>query len=193
VSRLRSERGFTFVEMLVALALTGILVSAFMGTLASTMHWGSEVEQRSVLQAEARAAVDGLAAELRQSYTGDTTALVETATPTTLTFNSPDRLTPMHLRKIAYRLSGRVLERSVTTSTNTGAAPWTFPAQQGAWVQRLDSIVSPAVFSYADSSGVATTDPAKVKTVTISVTLATYGARNREVTYRTAVTLRGAA
>jgi prepilin-type N-terminal cleavage/methylation domain-containing protein len=193
VSRLRSERGFTFVEMLVALALTGILVSAFMGTFASTLHWGGEVEERSVLQAEARAAVDGLAAELRQSYTGDTTALVETATPTTLTFNSPDRLTPMHLRRIAYRLSGRELQRSVTTSTNAGGAPWTFPAQQGSWVRQLDSIVGAAVFSYTDSSGVATADPAKVKTVTISVTLATNAAQDRRVTYRTAVTLRGAA
>jgi prepilin-type N-terminal cleavage/methylation domain-containing protein len=193
VSRLRGERGFTFVEMVVALALTGILVSAFMGTLASTMHWGGEVEERSVLQAEARAAVDGLAAELRQSYTGDTTALVETATPTALTFNSPDRLTPMHLRKIAYRLSGGELQRSVTTSTNTGAAPWTFPAQQGAWVGRLDSIVNAALFSYTDSSGVATADPAKVKTVTITVTLATHGSHDRQATYRTAVTLRGAA
>jgi prepilin-type N-terminal cleavage/methylation domain-containing protein len=193
VSRLRSERGFTFVEMVVALALTGVLVSAFMGTLASTLHWGGEVEERSVLQAEARAAVDGLAAELRQSYTGDTTALVETASPTALTFNSPDRLTPMHLRKIAYRLSGGELQRSVTTSTNAGAAPWTFPAQQGPWIRQLDSIVNAAVFSYTDSSGVATADPAKVKTVTISVTLATYGAHGRQATYRTAVTLRGAA
>jgi type II secretory pathway component PulJ len=190
---LRSERGYTFVEAIVALSISGILVAAFMGALSTTMHWGGEVEERSVLQAEARSAVERLAADLRQSYTGDTSALVEVATPTALTFNSPDRQTPMRLRKVAYRLTGGRLERSVTTSTNTGTAPWTFPAQTGPWQRQLGSIVGGTVFSYLDSSGAATTDPADVKTVTIAVTVATNAARERQFTYRTAVTIRGAA
>jgi hypothetical protein len=99
----------------------------------------------------------------------------------------------MPLRRISYRLVNGQLQRSVTLSSNTGAAPWTFPAASGPWQRRLDSIVNDAVFSYADSTGAATTDPAKVKTVTITVTVATYAAKARQATYTTAVTLRAAA
>jgi hypothetical protein len=80
----------------------------------------------------------------------------------------------------------------VTTSTNSGAAPWTFPAQNGPWERQVDSIVDAAVFAYADSSGAATTDPTKVKTVTVTLTLATAGAKQRRTTYSTAVAIRGA-
>jgi prepilin-type N-terminal cleavage/methylation domain-containing protein len=186
------ERGYTLVELLVVLALTGVLVSAFVGALGSTLHWGGEIATRSILQTEARSTLDGLADELRQAYTGDATPLVEAATPTSITFDSPDRQSPMHLRRISYRLVGGQLQRSVTPSTNAGAAPWTFPATSGPWQRRLGSIVNGAVFAYADSSGAATTDPTKVKTVTITVTVATFAAKARQATYSTAVTLRTA-
>jgi prepilin-type N-terminal cleavage/methylation domain-containing protein len=186
----RSEDGFTLVELLVVLAVTGVLVGAFMGAFASALRQGGEIEQRSVLQTEARAAIDGLAAELRQAYTGDGTPLVELATPTALTFDSPDRQSPMHLRRLSYRLVGGELQRSLTTSTNTGSGPWTFPAQAGPWARRVGAIANAAVFAYADSTGAATTDATKVKSVTITLTLAVAG---HQLTYTTAVTLRSAA
>jgi prepilin-type N-terminal cleavage/methylation domain-containing protein len=192
MNRLRQEDGFSLMEMVVTLVVTGILFTTIMGSISSVLHWGGEVQERSVLQTEMRASVDRLAADLRQAYTGDATPLVESAGPTSIVFNSPDRSTPLRLRKIAYQVVGGELRRSVTTSTNAGAAPWTFPAQ-GPWEPQVGSIVNTPVFTYRDSAGAATTDPAQVKTVVITVMLATKAASTRRFTYRTSVTLRGAA
>jgi prepilin-type N-terminal cleavage/methylation domain-containing protein len=191
MSRLRREDGFTLMEMLVTVILAGILLTAMMGSIASTLHWGTEVQERSVLQTELRAAVDRLAADLRQAYTGTPTGLVETAGATALTFNSPDRGTPLRLRKISYRIVNGALQRSQATSTNTGSPPWTFPSA-GPWEPQVGSIVNSTVFTYADGTGAATTSAAAVKTVTITVTIATRDQRAREFTYRTSVTVRGA-
>ena len=52
-------------------------------------------------QAEARAAVDKLASELRQAYSDSTLPgtpySIQTWTGTTLTFYTPDRLSPFHM------------------------------------------------------------------------------------------------
>jgi prepilin-type N-terminal cleavage/methylation domain-containing protein len=189
---LRREDGFTLMEMLVTIIVTGILFTAIMGSLASSLHWGSEVQERSVLQTEVRNTVDRLAAELRQAYTGDTTPLIEAAGPTALTFSSPDRGTPLRLRKLSYRLSNGTLERAAATSTNAGTPPWTFPALE-AWIPQVGSVANTVLFSYATSAGAPTTDPALVKSVTITVSVATKEARTRQFTYRTSVTLRVAA
>jgi prepilin-type N-terminal cleavage/methylation domain-containing protein len=192
MKRLARDDGFSLMEMLVTLVVTGILFTTMMGSISSVLHWGGEVQERSVLQTEMRASVDRLAADLRQAYTGDATPLVESAGPTSIVFNSPDRSTPLHLRRIAYQVVGGELRRSVTPSTNVGGAPWTFPAQ-GPWETQVGSIVNTPVFAYRDSAGAVTTDPAQVKTVVITIMLATKAASTRRFTYRTSVTLRGAA
>ena len=112
MTRLRREDGFTLMEMLVTVIVTGILFTAIMGSISSVMHWGGEVQERSVLQTEVRGAVDRLAADLRQAYTGDATPLIDTAAGSSLVFNSPDRSTPLRLRKISYQLVSGELQRS---------------------------------------------------------------------------------
>jgi hypothetical protein len=159
-------------------------------TLTTTTHWGNQVQEDSVIETEARSVIDGLAKDLRQSYAGNTGTLIEAMSPTTITFDSPDRSTPFRLRRISYRLAGGQIDRQAATSSNT-AAPWTFPAMSP-WARQIGSVVSPTAFSYFDASGAATTNVAAVQTVKIAVTITTGSSQGRRFTYSSTVSLRQA-
>ncbi len=190
--RLRREGGFTLSEMLVVLAILGILVAAFTALLSATITHSTEIQEQDVTQTEVRAAVDRLAADLRQAYSGDSaTAPVESATGTTIQFLSPDRVQPFHLRRIAYRLSGGVLERAIATSTDTDGYPWVFPAL-GPYGQVLGSIKNSTPFTFLDAANAPTTVAAAVRTVMITFTVATKSSPGRQYTYATSVTVRSA-
>ena len=115
----------TLSEMLVVLAIMGIILAALAGVLSMSITQSSQIQEQSILQTEVRDAVDTMARELRQAYTGDSTYPIETATSTTLQFLSPDKAVPFHNRRIAYRLAGGQIDRAMTTSTDTDGAPWT--------------------------------------------------------------------
>jgi prepilin-type N-terminal cleavage/methylation domain-containing protein len=186
------EDGFTISEVLVTMVVAGIVGTAMIGSLSSAVRTGNDVQERSVLQTEVRAAVDGLAADLRQAYTGDATTPVQVAGPVDLVFTSPDRGTPLRLRRVAYRLDGDLLERSVTPSTNAGAPPWTFPPLASPWVAQVPSVTNRALFTYFDANGAATTNPTAVRSIGITVTVATRETASRQFTYRSNVTIRAA-
>ena len=190
--RLHAEDGFSVIELMVSIAVLGIFFAAFSTVVSSAIRNGSEVQEQAVLQTEVRAAVDSLVADLRQAtIAGDTTlSRISTATGTQLTFLSPDRAQPMHLRRISYRVTGGQLQRALATSTNT-AAPWTIPSP-GAWSRRAGSIVTTGipVFSYFDASGASTSVAANVRTVRIRVVVATATSSSRQFVYDTRVTLR---
>ena len=109
-----------------------------------------------MLQGEVRAAVDGLAKDLRQAYTGNGNPGLEKMLPAQLQFLSPDRQTPFHLRRVNYKLSNRTLQRASALSTNTGAPPWTFPALS-AYRDEVGSVANTTVFKYYDAAGVVAT------------------------------------
>jgi len=190
--QLHAEDGFSVIELMVSIAVLGIFFAAFSTVVSSAIRNGSEVQEQAVLQTEVRAAVDSLVADLRQAtIAGDTTlSRISTATGTQLTFLSPDRAQPMHLRRISYRVTGGQLQRALATSTNT-AAPWTIPSP-GAWSRRAGSIVTTGipVFSYFDASGASTSVAANVRTVRIRVVVATATSSSRQFVYDTRVTLR---
>lgn len=188
----RAADGFTLIEMVVSIAVLGIFFAAFSTVVGSSIIHGSEIQEQAVLQTEVRAAVDRLAADLRQSTNaGDTSlARISTATGTQLTFISPDRAQPMHVRRIAYQVTGGQLQRALATSTST-AAPWTIPAL-GGWSTLFRSVVTTGipVFSYFDGNGASTAVATNVRTVRIHVAVATATAPGRQLTYDTRVTLR---
>jgi prepilin-type N-terminal cleavage/methylation domain-containing protein len=188
-AKLRGERGFTLTELLVSLVIIGIVFTVFLVVLTNTIRDSGEVREDAVLQGEVRADVDRLAADLRQAYTGDATSPIETMTGTQLTFLSPDRQTPLHNRRISYRLTSGTLQRAFATSTNTNGPPWTIPAL-GTYVNEFGSIRNATVFTYFDSNGVATTTPSDVSSVTITVQVSTKTATSRLFTYSTSVALR---
>jgi type II secretory pathway pseudopilin PulG len=191
----RSEAGFGVIEMLTSIAVLGFFFATFSTVVSSSLRGGGDIQAQAVLQTEARAAVDALVADFRQAtIAGDLTlARVSTANSTQLTFLSPDRTQPLHLRRIAYQVTGGQLQRKVDTSTNT-AAPWTIPSL-ATWSTVANSIKSTAtpVFTYYDVNGATTTVAANVRSVRIRVSIAPYSAPTQVLEYDTRVALRPAA
>jgi prepilin-type N-terminal cleavage/methylation domain-containing protein len=191
----REEAGFTLIELAVSMAVLGVLFGVYSLVLSSTIRDGGAVEDQSTAQTQVRAAVDTLAADLRQAYTGDSsgtmTDVASGFTGNTITFYSPDRQTPFHLRKISYQLTGGNLQRQFALSTDTDGYPWTFGAT-GAWVNQVNNVTNSTVFTYYDSSGNVTSTASAIDNVGITVTVSPRGSQGRTYTYTTTVQLRSA-
>ncbi len=201
--RLRdSEDGLTLSELLVVLAIMGVILAALTLVLGMSITQSSQIQEQSTLQTEVRSTIDVMAREIRQAYTGDSSYPIETATSTTLQFLSPDKAAPFHNRRIAYRLAGGQIDRAQTTSTDTDGAPWTgftwtsfgsIPA--ASWSKQVASVSNAAVFTYYDKNGAlltGTITPSSVSRVVITVTVATKAAATRQYTYSTSASLRWA-
>jgi type II secretory pathway component PulJ len=185
------QGGFTLTEMLVSMIFIGIMFAMFALVVSSTLRHDDEVREESTLQAETRGAIDQLAQDLRSAYSGDdSVAPIESIGASTITFLSPNRQEPFSLRRIEYRLNGGVLQRRMATSTDTDGYPWTIPALPSTWDSRVKWIVNSTLFTYLDTDGLATSNPADVARVTITVKVATPTAPTRQFTYTTSVTLR---
>jgi prepilin-type N-terminal cleavage/methylation domain-containing protein len=194
VSRVRvsDPSGFTLIEVLVTMVVLGITVAGMVAFFTMTNSRAAVTTDQSVSLTIVRTAVDTAVSDLRQAYYGDgTTAPIVAVSPTSLTFYSPDRSQPFHLREIAYRLSGGLFQRATVTSTNTGGPPWTGLTTFGPWVTEVDSVTSPTVFSYQDATGAATTDPTQVSRVTITLQVQPSGGGSG-YTYQSSATIRAA-
>jgi prepilin-type N-terminal cleavage/methylation domain-containing protein len=169
---LGGEGGFTLVEMIATIAVLSALMAMFAELLSVTVTRSGRSQEQSTLQTEARAALDTFASDLRQALCNNTTAPVTTASATQLTFTSPDRLTPYHLRQVSYRLSGGNFQVATATSTNTGGPPWTLPAL-GPWTTLVGSVTNTSVFTYYDASTppAVTTTPASVARADLSLSI----------------------
>jgi len=187
---LRAEAGFTLIELLATMAIMGVLLGAFGQMLITTSKSSARTEEQATLQDLARTAISGLTRDLREATNTLGTSPVELLSGTTLTFDAPDEATPFHLRRIAYRLVGGELDRSVTTSLNTGNAPWQWPGTAGPWTATLDSITNGSVFIYYDATGAQTTDPTQVRSVRITLAVAPRQNQGGTSTYSALVSIR---
>jgi prepilin-type N-terminal cleavage/methylation domain-containing protein len=188
--RLAAEGGYTVPELLVCMAILGIVLTGFSQVLMSTSKTSNRVTEQALLQNEVRVVVDRLTTDLRSATNANGTSPVESLSSTTLQFVSPDTGTPFHLRRIAYRLVSGQLDRSQTYSTDTDGWPWVWPATPGPYYQQLDSITNAAVFTYYDDSGAQTTDPAAVRSVRVSMTVAPKQAQGGSAAYSALVSIR---
>jgi prepilin-type N-terminal cleavage/methylation domain-containing protein len=187
---IRSERGFTTIELVIAMAVLSIILVGFTQVLMSTSKTSNRVTEQALLQNEVRVAVDRLTTDLRSATNANGTSPVESLSGTSLTFLSPDTGTPFHLRRISYRFGSGNLDRSVTYSTDTDGWPWVWPATPGTWVQQLGSITNATVFTYLDADGAQTTDPNAVRSVRVSVTVAPRQNQGGSATYSALVSIR---
>jgi len=204
----RDERGFTLIELTATMAVLGIFFAAVALVLGGAIRSSSTAEDQATSQTETRAAVDGLANELRQAYT-DTTLTgypnsIQTWTGTTLTFYTPDRQSPFHVRLVSYRLSGGAVQRASATSTNTAAGPWSgvAAANLGAYLTLTSRVTNATTFTYwrkctaADVAGAVTGCPDaqtlkavaspnldQVEVVRITVEVSPRGSQGRKYTY----------
>jgi prepilin-type N-terminal cleavage/methylation domain-containing protein len=190
LSSLRDEHGFTVIEMMATMAVMGIVIAAFGQMLITSSKVSSRVEEQATLQNDVRAAVDRLTTDLRQATNANGTSPVESVSSTTVTFDSPDRMTPFHLRRISYRLTGGRLERSSTTSTDSDGWPWVWPAATAAWVPEIGSVTNAAAFTFYDATGAVTTDPTVVRSARVSITVGPRQAQGGSAAYNALVGIR---
>jgi type II secretory pathway pseudopilin PulG len=190
------ERGFLLIELLMVIVFLAVIFGVFAVMLSTTVIHNGEISAESALQTELRAAADSMAAEIRQAYTGDDTWYpIESLSSTTIQFITPDRATPFHVRRVAYRVNGGKLERAFTTSTNTAGPPWTWSGggAVGAYARLTDSIVNTDVLTYQDAAKQATTDPKKVRRVIIKLVISPKMSGGKQITYVTSAAVRQSA
>ena len=188
--RLRIEGGFTLIETLVTMAVMGIVMAVFGQMLLTSNKTTNRVEEQATLQNEVRVAVDRLTTDLRQATNTNGTSAVENLGPTDLTFVSPDRQTPFHLRRITYRLVNGRLERSVATSTDTDGWPWIWPVTPAPFSPEVGSVTSTSLFTALDGNGAATTDPATVRSVRVNLTVSPVQQQGGSASFAALVTIR---
>ncbi|MCU1372951.1 MAG: hypothetical protein JWO68_237 [Actinomycetia bacterium] len=164
--RLGDEAGFSLTEMAVACALLMIVLFPMLRYFDSSISGAAELQRSTQQHADARVAVDRLARELRQAYTGTDRLSPVTVTHggLGLTFYSPDTSTPYRLRQIDYLLQDGQLQRRVIPSDQTSCPPppsvtppatvpscaafgpeWTFTATgTEPWVPVMEARINPA-------------------------------------------------
>ena len=190
------EEGFTLVELIAAMAVLTIVIIACAQMLAFTVKRTGSTEEQSTLQTETRAGLDAFASDLRQAMCNDQTAPITTATASQITFYTPDRLTPYHLRQVSYRVSSGSLQREFVLSTNTGGPPWTVPSLSTAsWITVFGSVTavgSTPYFTYRDDTNAVTTTPAQVTRVDVAMTATAKGSTGGDgaTTYTETINLR---
>ncbi len=188
--RLAGEHGFTLTEMLVTMMVLGILFTMFAAVISSAVRSASESEDSAVQQSEVRAAVERFERELRGAYSGVAgTYPVSAFSGTAITFQSPDKVTPFHLREISYQLVSGKLQRRARTTTDTDGAPWSWGAWS-AWHDLVSNVRNASIFLAVTSSGASTTTATAVKRVTITLTVSTTVNSTRTFTYKSNATLR---
>jgi prepilin-type N-terminal cleavage/methylation domain-containing protein len=169
--RRRSDRGFTLIEVTVATTILGVVLLLVYGTLNTGVRQAADVEARLQTEANVRLAADTFERDVRQAHTGDASlSRISSLAAAQITFYSPDRATPYHIRKISYRMSGTTLQRSVTTSTDTDGFPWVFPTTEP-YTMVLESVRNTTLFTFRDVAGAITTDPTTVATVQLDLTV----------------------
>jgi prepilin-type N-terminal cleavage/methylation domain-containing protein len=187
---IHDERGFTLPELLVTMTLLAVVLAVFGQMLITTSKTSNRVREQATLQAEVRASLDRLTTDLRQATTTTPTSPVSSVSGTAFTFDTPDRSTPFHLRRISYRVVNGTLERSTTLSTDTDGAPWIWPATAGPWVTEVTSITNPSPFVFLDANSTPTTTLASVRSLRVTLTVAPKQTQGGSATYSTLVTIR---
>jgi type II secretory pathway component PulJ len=209
---LRDERGFTLSELLVVLPMITIVLGGLVMTLTTLVRGNDQTREELTLQTEARATLTALEADIRSAYVGDGTSPIVSASPTSITLDSPDRYptvvngtteTSFHLRQITYSVANGALQRQFLTSTNTfpSGPPWAWSATPSPQQTLLGSITNTDVFTYYTADGVQSSPPAPlsfpisassagIRAVGVKLTLSSGGSQPVKFTVNETIALR---
>lgn len=187
----QDEAGFTLVELLVAMSIFTVVMALTFTNLTRAMQRTSDLDAGNVAAGQSRAAFDQLTSDLRQAASlSPGVATIESIGPTTLTFLSPDRSTPVRMRRISYRLNAGTLERAMEVSTNDSAAPWVFPGAPPVWTEQITKVNNSTIFTGLTSAGAATTNGAAIRRIRVLVQQASAINAGTQTRFETKVTLR---
>ena len=215
-SRLHGERGFTLVELVVAMPIMLIVMGGLVLLLTTVTHWGAQTQEETTLQTEARAAMNRLETEIRGAFIGQANSVpFSAATATSMTFDTPDEAAvnpttgeSFHLLQVSYRVSGGTLQRQFKATSNTypsstGPGGWTW-GSLSSWatvVGSSSSITNTDVFSYYSTPGSAGSAPvlmsfpisnyAAIVAVGVKFTLSTGGSQPETYTVNDLIAVRG--
>jgi prepilin-type N-terminal cleavage/methylation domain-containing protein len=177
MKRLRDEAGFALTELLVAMALLGVLFGTSLVVFSAFSNQSRRVDSQSEAQGRARRAVDRMAVQLRSATAGSTTGAqpIEKATSFDLVFTVPTasaNLTDnargvVHMRYCldASTAANEVLwvQTSPYTTTSSATPPSTTACPSSAWANQqriadhlVNQFISPATplfIARTDSSG----------------------------------------
>ncbi|HZS25170.1 MAG TPA: prepilin-type N-terminal cleavage/methylation domain-containing protein [Gaiellaceae bacterium] len=209
--RLRSQSGFTLIELVIAMPMLLILLAGLSTTLIQLMHSNDQTQSETTLQTEARAIMNTMVSDIRQAFVGDgSTDPIITATANSLTIDTPDRYPTVvngvnensfHLRQVTYTVTNGTLSKQVTTSTNTypTAPPWTWPGTAGPTYNVMSGITSSNVFTYYTENDLQVTgtpesfpisDTTGLRAVGIKLAVSTGGTSPKIFTFNETVALR---
>ena len=191
--RLRAERGFSLIELLITIVMLTFLGMAFATLFSAVANQSQAISEGITTQTQARAALDRFASDFRQAYTGDpapvnpTYPVQSVTSGTSITFFSPDRLNPFHLRRITYRLQSGQLQRAEEVSTDTDGWPWVWPGMS-AFRTLVPNVTNTTPFTFYDKNGATTTTASAVRQVRLLLTVRTNN--QRSTTFSENVTVR---
>jgi prepilin-type N-terminal cleavage/methylation domain-containing protein len=153
VGRLRDQRGFTLVELLLVASLFGITMGMFAVTFGTVVNRSSEVSDQNILQTEVRSSLDSMVEDFRSAAPPDeSTQAIVSYSQNAIEFYAPDRLAPNRMRRLSYYLQGSdcgtepcTLMRQSTMSTNSNGPPWDWPTTPGPEEIVVQEVTAPAI------------------------------------------------
>lgn len=197
--RLRSallgdERGFSLVEMMVVLAIMGVVVSAFVGILASIQQALVRETNRSTTMDQARLAMEAIDREVRS---GSIMCVTTAGSPPvyTLTLYSLSAYTASDSttkRWIQYRVvsSSQTLERRQSTSTDPLLSTATWPATWRTLTAGIVNSSNPFALDAASQYLAGSSSLSRLLNVTFVVNSKTSDTASSSATIRSSVAIR---
>ncbi|MES1247039.1 MAG: prepilin-type N-terminal cleavage/methylation domain-containing protein [Actinomycetota bacterium] len=163
--RLADSRGFTLVELVIAMPMLAIVLGGLTVVMLQMNSSSRKQQELATLQTEARSALELMETDVREGFAGDGTGPIRTATATSIEVWSPDNyplsvsggtLSSFHDRDITYTVSSGSLTKTIKTSTNTypnlSSPPWAWGTSSTTTL--LGSISNTDIFTYYTSAGI---------------------------------------
>lgn len=172
-----NPNGFTLIEVMITLAISGIVMGAIYGVFISSSYSHRTQEGAADAQQRARAGLDFMVRNIRMAGLdplGSAIAGIENATATNIRFTADLDMNgaidnPNNQERLTYAYDGvnQTIDRILYEGTASESS------------QTLIDMVSAMTFTYLDANGNATANLPDIRAVTISITCQGTGSRGQ--------------